>query len=114
MIISKFYLFSMLNRDIKDTTICAGNSIALIPDFSGGALPYKYQWSTGETTSSIELSAIQETLVWCKLTDVNNWTDYDTINIHTIKIPEFTVEDIDTIVFPETSEVFRILMKECI
>ncbi len=97
---------------IIDTTICTGNSITLIPDYSGGALPYKYQWSTGETTSSIVLNAIHDTLVWCKLTDVNNWTDYDTINIHTIDIPEFTVEDIDTIVFPETSEMFRILMKD--
>ena len=96
----------------RDTTICAGSSIVLAPDFSGGALPYKYQWSTGETTGSIVVNAIHDTLVWCKLTDVNNWTDYDTINIHTVDIPEFTIEDIDTIVFPETSEMFRILMKD--
>ncbi len=101
-----------VESDIFDTTICTGNSIALAPDFSGGALPYKYQWSTGETSSSIVLNAIHDTLVWCKLTDVNNWTDYDTITIHTIDIPEYTVEDIDTIVFPETSEMFRILMKD--
>jgi bacillopeptidase F (M6 metalloprotease family) len=96
----------------RDTTICTGNSLALAPDFSGGALPYKYQWSTGETTGNITLNAMHDTLVWCKLTDVNNWTDYDTINIHTIDIPEYTVEDTDTIIYPETFEMFRILMKE--
>lgn len=38
------------------TTICAGTNVTITPILSGGAQPYDYIWSTGETTTSITVA----------------------------------------------------------
>ena len=39
--------------DLPDLTICSENDTELIPEVSGGIPGYTYEWSTGDTTSSI-------------------------------------------------------------
>jgi gliding motility-associated-like protein len=45
-----------LNISSTGTTICAGNSVSLTANPSGGIGPYTYAWSTGETTQSINVN----------------------------------------------------------
>lgn len=39
--------------DLPDLTICSENDTELVPEVSGGIPGYTYEWSTGDTTSSI-------------------------------------------------------------
>ena len=39
-----------------NTTICAGDNITVSPNISGGAGPFTYSWSSGQTTSTINVS----------------------------------------------------------
>jgi gliding motility-associated-like protein len=59
----------------KDTTVC--KSVPLTLNAGQGFIVY--EWSTGATTSQIDIDAIGT--YWVKATDVNNCVSQDTINI---------------------------------
>lgn len=53
----------------SDRSICAGDSTTLIGAASGGNAPYLYAWSTGATSSSIQVSPVISTTYTLTITD---------------------------------------------
>lgn len=67
----------------QDRTVCAGDSLlANVPNAS-------YQWSTGQTTSSIVLN--QTDLYWLKATDIAGCEGTDTVLIIASPLPVFSL-----------------------
>lgn len=60
----------------RDTSICSSDQITLDPKIVAST----YQWSTGETSPSIQLSAVPQT-VWLKVTNNFGCSSVDSIQI---------------------------------
>nr|NQU91689.1 hypothetical protein [Bacteroidota bacterium] len=54
----------------KSQSFCYGETATLSASVSGGTPPYTFLWSTGETSSSIGLTAVADTTVWVLVKDV--------------------------------------------
>ncbi len=54
-----------------ETTICLSNDIDIISSVIGGTSPYVYHWSTGETTTTINVSPTDTTIYTLSVTDAN-------------------------------------------
>lgn len=71
----------------KNPTVCFGNTDATITAYgTGGAPPYTYLWSTGETTQSINVG---EGRYWVRITDATSCpaaTDTVTVTSYTMPI----------------------------
>lgn len=66
----------------NDTTLCNGNYMEL----NAGNYGNNFLWSTGDTTQSI--SVTQSGTFWVKVTNPNNLTSRDTIQITLLDIPQ--------------------------
>ena len=51
------------------STVCSGTSVNLVPSVSGGDGSYLYNWNTGETSSSINVSPISTSTYSISVTD---------------------------------------------
>jgi gliding motility-associated-like protein len=60
---------------------CLGGTLPLDPNATGGYVPYTYNWSTGETTSTINLTVAGSTQVILTVDGQCGSTDTDTLNI---------------------------------
>ena len=45
-----------LSLSATDTSLCQGNSTSLITKITGGTAPFRYSWSTGDTTATISVN----------------------------------------------------------
>jgi len=71
-----------LNVDLgENLDACFGNSFALIANTTNGTTPYSYQWSTGETTSSITVIPLYDSSFSVTVTDAIGYTAIDEIDI---------------------------------
>ncbi len=63
--------------DIQDTSICEGSVLAIIapPDF------ISYHWNTGDTTAIINVNPIVDITYTLLITDINQCSGIDTINV---------------------------------
>ncbi len=61
-----------------DDTTCNGTMVTIIPQVSGGFLPYSYTWSTGGSSSQINVTAQSDTCVSVIITDLAGCTTTDT------------------------------------
>ncbi|GAL87707.1 CHU large protein [Sporocytophaga myxococcoides] len=70
----------------KNPTVCFGNSDATITAYgTGGAPPYTYLWSTGETTQSIDVG---EGKYWVRISDATSCpAATDTVIVTSYKMP---------------------------
>lgn len=75
--------------ELSTTAIsCPGDPITINAQISGGVQPYTFQWSTGETTSSIALTPIITQSIWLAVTDACTGVPaYDTI---VVSVPIFS------------------------
>ena len=71
----------------SDFSLCEGDSYTVNPIVSGGQLPYSYLWNNGETTSSLTVSPIQNTLYEVTVTDANQNTGTDEVLISINPLP---------------------------
>ncbi len=63
-----------------DTMICGGIATLSVTDpDTGGILPYQYDWSTGDTTQTIQVSPTVQTEYYATITDQCGNMDVDTV-----------------------------------
>jgi hypothetical protein len=93
----------------NNDTLCVGDNITL----TGPAAPdgdiYHYQWSTDDTTQSITVPVIVDSLYFLDVTNVNLCTGSDTIAIYAVNLPVIDSISGDTTAcfgIPITLEVF--------
>ena len=71
---------------ITDQTICQGNNLDLAVSIISGQAPYTYNWSTGETSSTISVSPNQETTYNVNITDALGCTsNQESVTIHVVE-----------------------------
>ena len=63
----------------NDDTLCLGQVKALTGQITGGFTPYGYNWSTGATTSQINVTGINDTCISLTLTDKVGCVAKDTV-----------------------------------
>lgn len=80
---------------------CPGEEVELVANVTGGAEPYTYQWSTGETTSSIFVSPTSTETYTVEVVD-------DCIGIPVIASYEVTVPNIPPLTLNETPDITEI------
>jgi large repetitive protein len=85
----RVYFINTLKVNIlPDTpTICYQSNVILQSSVSGGRLPYKYTWSTGDTSKNITVSTAA--IYWLKIDDASNCpavTDSDLVRLFTLPI----------------------------
>jgi hypothetical protein len=52
---------AVVSVSIRDTTICGGSTLTLVPKFEVGGKAFNVLWSTGDTTTTLTVSPIQTT-----------------------------------------------------
>jgi hypothetical protein len=52
---------AVVSVSIRDTTICGGSTLTLVPKFQVGGKAFNVLWSTGDTTTTLTVSPIQTT-----------------------------------------------------
>ncbi len=70
-----------------DLSICEGSNFTLIPSVSGGLTPYNYNWSTGETSTSITVTPLAATLYSLTVSDANSNSGSDEVLISLYNLP---------------------------
>lgn len=89
---------------VKDTNVlCYGDPVTLYAIPAGGAGPYTFSWSTGETTSTIAVSPSFTTNYTCTITD--NCLNQTVSDIGTVTVPVYppltlTASDDITVICP--------------
>lgn len=81
---------------VDDTDLCIGETATLSATASGGSgSGYTFEWSTGETTQSIDVSPTANATYFVTVTDSNGCTNVDDATINTLIPPStsFTVTD---------------------
>lgn len=63
-----------LDVNLNQPTICEGSTVELIPEINGGQPPFSYNWSTGESTPTIELTVFANVIHSVTVTDANGCT----------------------------------------
>ena len=74
-----------------DQSVCVGETTTLTASGSGGAAPYSYEWSTGATTASTDVTPSGETTYTVTVTDVNGCTDEASVTVDVDGSPSVTV-----------------------
>lgn len=74
----------------QDTTICGGSSVTL-----NAPAGFNYQWSTGESTSSVSVS--QSGPVWVNVIAQNGNTSTDTLQVTVLSVPSVNQQPDQTI-----------------
>lgn len=79
-----------------DQTTCSGENRILFASALGGAEPYYYQWSTGETTPQINVLANNDASYYLTVTDSENCVSTDAVTIFTIdgQLINFIIKDL--------------------
>jgi len=72
-------------RTNSDTVLCAGETVTLTSSY---AAPYKFLWSTGDTTASISVGSAQ--IVTLTVNDGKGCTGNDAIQIQVNQLPDMT------------------------
>jgi gliding motility-associated-like protein len=81
--------------------LCPGDPVTINSQISGGLQPYTYEWSTGQTTSSITLNIANSQSIWLAVTDACTGVPaYDTLFI---SVPEFN--PLAIITSPDITEI---------
>ena len=71
-----------LNVDLgPDLNDCYGTALILVPNVSGGAAPYNFLWSTGETTPTISTTPMYDSIYSVIVTDAFGYTAFDEVEI---------------------------------
>jgi large repetitive protein len=91
-----------VNLDDEYVINCPGDGITLEAEASLGQEPYSYEWSTGETTSSIIVSPQDETQYSVTVTDAcgSSATAFTTVTL--VEHPPLIAEVEDIVTCPET------------
>jgi len=71
-----------------DRNVCYGIPITISANVTGGTSPYDYLWSTGETTPTIVVSPVSDTIYSVLVTDVIGYSAIDEVEIYTKQNPE--------------------------
>jgi len=87
----------------SDTIICGGSNLDIISNPTGGYTPYTFLWSNGDTTSSITVNPVSNTLYTLKVTDACLNDTISDINVN-ISNPSFLMDG-DTICTGDTAVV---------
>ncbi len=86
--------------DDYEQHICANGSVVLVPAISGGYAVYSYDWSTGETSETITVSPIDDTIYNIIVSDTCGMPSADANISIIVGFPDITVSiDPDPIVF---------------
>jgi gliding motility-associated-like protein len=81
--------------------LCPGDPVTINSQISGGLQPYTYEWSTGQTTSSITLNIANSQAVWLAVSDACTGVPaYDTLFV---SVPVFSPMSIIT--SPDITEI---------
>jgi len=118
VVTSEFFIkdYLPLSAAMSDVTICNGNPATLTPEITGGQviLPanvYEYQWSSGQTTSSITVSppAGHHTYT-VTVTDacMQTITKTASVDVGTAPVPAGLISGPDTICTPATGITFTV------
>ncbi|MFN0032646.1 MAG: choice-of-anchor L domain-containing protein, partial [Flavobacteriales bacterium] len=76
-----------------DVQICSGSTITLEPIITGGYAVYGYDWSTNETTPTIDVSPPATTNYFLTVTDTCGMPSDDAIfNVEVLLVPVMTVD----------------------
>jgi gliding motility-associated-like protein len=87
-----------------DTSICAGQSLTISTNASGGTPGFNYNWSNGATTSSQQVNPASTTPYTVTVTDVTGCTAMATVNITVDQYPVISIAG-DTSICYGTSTV---------
>ena len=63
-----------LDVNLNQPVICEGSTVELIPEINGGQPPFSYNWSTGESTRTIQLIVFANVIHSVTVTDANGCT----------------------------------------
>lgn len=74
------------NTTVYDGYAPASCATLEIANVQGGTAPYTYEWSTGETTTSIEVCPEESTLYTITVTDANGCSESTTIEVDVIDV----------------------------
>lgn len=81
-------------NNFDDQNICGIAPVTFSPLISGGSgAPYSYVWSTGETTSTISISATENMILGLEVTDNSGCTTAKTIALTVRKNPDISLPD---------------------
>ena len=81
--------------------LCPGDPVTIDAQISGGLQPYTYEWSTGQTTSSITLNIANSQSIWLAVTDA--CTGVPASDTLFISVPEFN--PLAIITSPDITEI---------
>lgn len=84
----------------EDFTMCSGDTIELMATVIGGAAPFVYIWSNGQTGQTIEISPTEDTTLIITVVDAFGCTKQDTVTINVITCDPLTL---DIVADPGTS-----------
>ncbi|MGR3809120.1 Ig-like domain-containing protein [Jiulongibacter sp. NS-SX5] len=77
----------------EDQEVCVGDGeITLSASPDGGSAPYSFEWSTGETTASIDVSPDATTTYYLTVRDADLCPAYDTVTVDVSTQPSLTIE----------------------
>lgn len=66
---------------MRDTSLCASQEISLSPVVKDGLSPYSYKWSTGDTTSTVNVTPTATTSYYVTVTDICDVAVVDTVTV---------------------------------
>ena len=75
----------------SDINICYGTNANITANISGGLPPFSYQWSTGESSASINVMPLISTNYQLTITDSNNISSSDDIYISVNPLPNVSL-----------------------
>ncbi|MBK6950090.1 MAG: gliding motility-associated C-terminal domain-containing protein [Haliscomenobacter sp.] len=76
----------------SDQNICAGAAVALTATPGGGTAPYRYAWTTGDSLASISVTPASSSVYSIVLTDSNNCSASDEVQIQVIPMPVASIQ----------------------
>lgn len=81
----------------SDQNICEGMTVSLTATPGGGTAPYRFAWTTGDSIASISLTPVSSAVYGISLTDSNNCTASDEVQIQVTPLPVASIQGSDQV-----------------